>query len=817
MNSSYLVNRSLVRWCWQELRQGQLWLVVMAFVLIIASVFALSAIAQRMDQVIVKQGKDALMADTVFVSANPIPDALITQARTLGGTTSQMTQFSTMLFGGEGMKLVFVKAVDDSFPLRGRLQLSDGHAVQSHVTSDEVWLDPQLLSDLGIHIGDRISLGDMEHVVSGTITAEPGFSFNPFRQMPTVFIHQSQIPETGALQVGSRVEYQLFLNAPDDIIQQLKQQVTLTPSDEWRDVGERSRTQDIFNKSEQYLSLVVIIVVLMATMTLLLTCQHYVASRRQTVAMLKSLGASKRWVWRWLTVQVLMLMGIALLLGLPLGYGLERLLRLPLVGLLPSPLPDLGMTPFVMALLSSLLVAIPGLGIPLYRLIDTHALASLQSHPQGKHKSVYLWGLWIFPCAGAAWYWGNQFMVWLVLGGIVLSSMLLAGIGLLLFRAVQVLPLNAAFKLALKRVNRTPLASGIQLGALSLSLMLFAALWLVRTDLLSDWSSVFPENAPDVFALNIATHEKDDYLHQLQQLDIVHSPIFPIIRGRLALINGTDAIQFAGGREASNVLRREVNFTWAEQLPTYNQVVAGRWQPSNGVSVEESVARELGVKVGDQLTFMINSQSVTAQVNSIRQVEWREMKPNFYFIFTPDRLASLSATWMVSFRLGADASHQLSQLAHTYPTVSLLDLREMTQKIQGLLSQIINAISILAVVGVIAGLLLIYTLLRLSLMQRQEEMKLYRTLGMSRRRLMWTVLAEFGLIAVVAGCVSGLGADAMVAAIIHYAFELTPRVHLLLWAIQPVFALLMVMFVVGRLIHQLTHARHSLISGLNVP
>lgn len=170
----------------------------------------------------------------------------------------------------------------------------------------------------------------------------------------------------------------------------------------------------------------------------------------------------------------------------------------------------------------------------------------------------------------------------------------------------------------------------------------------------------------------------------------------------------------------------------------------------------------------------------------------------------------------MSFRLGADASHQLSQLAHAYPTVSLLDLREMTQKIQGLLSQIINAISILAVVGVIAGLLLIYTLLRLSLMQRQEEMKLYRTLGMSRRRLMWTVLAEFGLIAVVAGSVSGFGADAMVAAIIQYAFELTPRVHLLLWVIQPVFAVVMVMLVVGRLIYQLTHSRRSLISALNV-
>ncbi|MDW6004600.1 ABC transporter permease [Vibrio mangrovi] len=816
MNASYSVNRSLVRWCWKEIRQGQLWLVVMAFILIIASVFALTAIAQRMEQVIVKQGKDALMADAVFVSANTVPEALIMKARKLGAETSLMTRFSSMLFSETGMKLVFVKAVDEAFPLRGKLRLSDGHSVRSHVAPGEVWLAPQLFSDLDIHIGDQVSIGDMEQIVSGRIEEEPGFSFNPFRQMPTVLIHQAQIAETGALQVGSRVEYQLFLNAHDASIQRLKQQVKLTPSDEWRDIRQRSRTQDIFDKSEQYLSLVVIIVVLMATMTLLLTCQHYVSSRRQTVAMLKSLGASKRWVRHWLMIQVAMLLVIALLFGLPLGYVLERLLRLPLAGLLPSPLPELGIMPFGVALLSCLLVALPGLGIPLYRLVYTEAASSLQNYTQLKQKRFYLWGLWFFPLAGAAVFWGDQLMVWLVLGGIMILSAILAGIGLLLFRWLRILPLSPAFRLALKRVTRTPWMTGMQLSALALSLMLFAVLWLVRNDLLADWSSVFPEDAPDVFALNIATSDKDDYIQKLEQLHIVHSPIFPIIRGRLSMINGSDAITYAGGREASNVLRREVNFTWAEHLPVYNQVLAGQWQPVNGVSVAESVARELGLKIGDELTFVVNSQSVTARVNSIRQIEWREMKPNFYFILTPDRMSRLPATWMVSFRLGADASYQLAELAHAYPTVSLLDLRQMTRKIQALLSQIIGAVSILALMGVIAGLLLIYTLLRLSLTQRQEEMKLYRTLGMSRRRLTLTVLAEFGLIAIVAGGISGLGADALVAAIIHYAFELAPRPHPVLWVIQPLFALMMVMLVVGRLVRRLTHSRQQLINELNI-
>lgn len=86
-----------------------------ALTLIIASIFALTALAQRMEQVIVKQGRDALTADTVFVSGNPLPESLLTLTAQQASQTSQMTRFATMAFSDQGMQLVTVKAVDSAY------------------------------------------------------------------------------------------------------------------------------------------------------------------------------------------------------------------------------------------------------------------------------------------------------------------------------------------------------------------------------------------------------------------------------------------------------------------------------------------------------------------------------------------------------------------------------------------------------------------------------------------------------------------------------------------------------------------------------
>ncbi|MEH0759020.1 ABC transporter permease [Vibrio sp. 16] len=800
--SSPQLNRRLLSWSLSEIRHGQLWPVSIALTLIIACIFALTALAERMEQVVVKQGKEALTADTVYSSSNPIPQPLLEAVNQQQLTISSQTRFATMAFSDRGMKLITVKSVDSAFPLRGEMVLSDGKATFNHVQPGELWLDERLFAQLDVSIGDAVTVGDADFVVSGRVVEEPGLSFNPFQQMPTAFIHNTDLERTGAVQLGSRVRFNLFINGDQGQIETVKSSIELTPSDRWRDQNSASRTNEVFQRTEQYLSLTVAIVVIMAATTLVLTCQHYVSTRKKTLAMLKSLGASRGWIGRWLWSQVAILLVSASILGLAIGVGLEILLRVPLVDLLPNPLPSYGLKPALVAVSTSVLIAVPALGIPLLGLLQVSAANVMQSDVTYNRSRPYYW-LIAVPLLPMLFVYYQNTLVWIILAGIVALFLVLALLSIGLTKLLSKMPLPTSVRLALSRINRSAMSTGIQFGALALSLMLLAVMWLVRTDLLTDWQRTLPADAPNAFALNIAPYEKDAYLEVLDSNQIDRSDDYPIIRGRLSTINGVDAKEYAQGGEGTDALRREINFTFDDGIPEHNDVLEGEWTDANGVSVEADVAQDLGLEIGDELGFVINSQTVTAKVNSIRHVEWRDMKPNFYFIFSPDVLQSIPATYLVSFRLEDRHNDLINQLSRNHPTVSLMDIRSMGAKIQGLLEQIVWSITVLAALGVVSGVMLIFTLLRLSLGQRQSEIQLYRTLGASKKRVVRTIWAEYGIMSLVAGFIAAIGAELVVGALMKFGFELEPNLHLVLWAALPVVTFFTLALVVNSMIKRL--------------
>ncbi|EPO0010472.1 ABC transporter permease [Vibrio alginolyticus] len=772
-------NKSLIRWSFGEIRQGNLWPISVALILVIASIFALSALAERMEQVIVKQGKDALTADAVFVSANPIPDTLLASTESIDRST--MTRFATMAFSDNGMQLISVRAVDDNYPLMGELVLENNPA--GRVKENQLWLDERIMTQLSVKSGDSVTIGDAEFTVSGAVLMEPGLSFNPFQQMPSAYIHQSDVDKTGAIQVGSRVQYRLFLQADDKTLNSLQDDTQLSPSDRWRTQDTASRSNEVFERTTQYLSLTVAIVIIMAATTLVLTCQNYVNSRTQTIAMLKSLGASRRWIEKWLFIQVTILLISASVVGLLLGSGLEYLLRIPLKDLLPDPLPGYGVTPFLVAFISAVLITVPALGIPLLGLIKTPALEVLQ---QGKaQRSWKRMLLVLVPVVPLLLLYADNTLVWIVLTGIAVLFVVLAAVSVILTKLFARVSTHPAMKLALSRINRTPVTSGLQFGALALSLMLLSIIWLVRSDILADWERTLPADAPNVFALNIGDYELDNYLETLDKNGVTRSQAYPIIRGRLTEINGQNVKEVEYEGEGSDAIRRELNLTWGDSLPEYNDVLSGEWTNKGSVSVEADVANDLGIKLGDTLRFVINSQNYDAVVDTIRYVEWRDMKPNFYFIFSSDVMANLPGSYLISYRIEEGNEALLTSMSRAHPTVSVLDIRTMGEKIQALIQQIVSAITILALLGVVAGLLLIFTLLRLSLSQRQQEIRLYRTLGSSKKRINTTLWAEYGIMALIASGVAVFAAEICVAAVMTYGFDLNAQIHPELWIALP--------------------------------
>lgn len=795
--------KMVMRWSWREIWQGQLWPVMAALTLIIACVVALSALAIRVEKVMTDHGRAMMAGDLVFRSAAPTPELILAKAKQLNVTTSDQTRFQTMAFSGKRMQLVSVKAVQSSYPLRGDLILigRDG-AASSSVQPGQLWLAERLFSLLEVKIGDIVALGDAQLRVSGKIESEPELAYNPFRTMPSVFIHALDLDKTGAIQLGSRVEYRTFFRGSNGALEQIRKGYRLQAGERWISEENQGRAADLITKAKQYLSLTILMVILMAAVTLVLTCQHYSSSRTATVAMLKSMGASKSWLRLWLLSQVGLMFSMAIIFGSFIGLGLEVLLRLPLATILPEQLPGYGWQPFVFGSAVALLIGLPALGIPLLRLLDTPAIAVLQAQAAKPSKK----GLWLIavPVIAFLLIYGANSLVWMVFAGLIVLFLLLASLSYLLLHFLSKAQWGAAMSLALSRIKRSAISSMMQLAALSGSLMLVAVIWLVRSDLLGDWQQTLPPDAPNVFAINIAPSEQQEYLKKLDEQQIQHSSAYPIIRGRLTQINGQDAKQYAA-QEGNhiNALQRELNFTWVEQLPDYNQVVAGQWSPQAGVSLEQELAQELGVGVGDKLGFSVNGQPFSAQVNSLRQVQWQSMKPNFYVIFSPDLVKDLPATWLVSFRINDSQLPFLNQLGRDYPTVSLLDFRTMGGKIQTILGQITWSLTVLAALGVISGVLLIFTLLRLSLHQRQREITLYRTLGASRKRISQTLWSEYGVMAIAAGLVAVVGAELIVSSLLKWGFALTPTLHLLMWLVLPILAMLIVFASLSSVIQQL--------------
>ena len=797
-------NKMIIKWSLREIWFGQLWPVMVALTLIIACVVALSTLALRVEKIMTEQGRTLAAADLVFRSSNPIPTTLVAKAKDAGLTVSSQSRFQTMAFSDVNMQLVTVKSVETNYPLRGDLNLSNKNNDISHqVNPGELWISNRLLSLLDAKVGELIAIGDADLKITGIIKDEPELVYNPFNSIPNLFIHENDLAKTGAVQVGSRVRYRLFINGEQQALTAFQNSYELQAGESWVDQNEESRAAKLMEKAKQYLSLTILMVILMAAVTLILTCLHYARDRSETVSMLKSMGASRAWLRLWLTTQVLIMFVIAFVIGSAAGLLLEFLLRLPLADILPKVLPSVGFQPFLFAIGVALCIGLPALLIPLNRLLDAPAINVIQQQKNTRYSKTSWW-LLLLPISALVVFYGSNKLVWMVLIGLLVLFTLLAGLSYGLLTLLSKFKWKAAISLALSRISRSPKNSMMQLAALSGSLMLVALIWLIKSDLLGDWQQTLSPDASNVFAINISPEERAGYLQQVDTLQLPHSDVFAIIRGRWTAINGVSTTEHpAYQREDIRILKREVNFTWAKQLPVYNELVEGQWTGDKTVSIEQEVAAELGVTIGDKLTFEVNSQPFTATVNSIRAVEWQSLKPNFVFIFSEDVVKSLPATWMLSLRAEENQTDLVNQLARAFPTVTLLDLRTMANKIQGLLRQISFSLTGLAGLGVVGGILLIFTLLRLSLGERKREITLYRTLGASKSRISHTLWAEYGLLAISAGLVAAIAAEIILYSLMTWGFELPTQLHPSMWGMLPLLAILIVFVSLSSVIKQL--------------
>ncbi|WP_310598416.1 ABC transporter permease [Aeromonas aquatica] len=768
---------------------GELRWFVLALALSVACVLSVALVADRLDAGLKASGRDFIGADRVLRSATPAPEAWLKQAAEAGLAVQTTVSFNSMLFHGDGLQLASIRAVPSDFPFYGKLELNPQRAP----APGEIWLSDRVMKLLGAKSGDELEVGNTKLTVAGELGQEPDQGFSPFQMAPRALIHSADVEATGALLPGSRQEWRYLLKGSREQVAEYERwlkprlkagQKLLKPDDQGSQVGKS------LANAERFFRLASLAGVLLGALAMGIAVRHFAERQTNMVALLKTLGASRRTLWQLMGTLLASLTLIGALIGLVAGSAMQWLTLQLLGDLLPSDLPPPSWRPFVLGISVAFFITLLLAFVPFLRLLRVPPLRVLRREleagiPPWLALPVGLLGLF-------ALVWGFTADARLALGLIGGMGLLMALLALLasgLLRLGSRLKGPHALRLAISHLSRERGSGLFQLAGFALALMLFGLLWAARVDLLDDFSARLPADAPNRFLVNVADEERDGILADLQGAGAITSDFYPMVRGRLTRIAG----QAVGEDAAREGVNRELNFTTTAVLPPDNKLTSGQWFRGKGeVSVDEVLAGQLGIALGDALRFTIEGRSFEARVTSLRSIKWDNMRPNFYMIFSADVLAPFSQTWLGSYRLPAEGRSAEVELIRRHPTVSLIDVEDLIARLTVVSDQVSRALGLMLGLVTVAALLVLLTQTQASMSARRRELLLMRTLGAGSKLLEKMLRWEL----VTSGALAGLCA-AMVVELCSFGlqwwwFDGQWQFHWAIWAGLPLLGALLV-------------------------
>ncbi len=787
-------------------RGGELGLLCVALSLAIASVSGIAGFSERLQRGMAAQSQHFLAADRVLASARSVPAEWLGRADQLGLQRAEIAAFRSMLFAGDNMLLVSVRAVSSTYPLLGQLQVAkqiftEGVAVSSSPVRGEIWLDSRAFALLGIQPGDNVELGELSLRASQVLVNEPDRSSALNVYGPRALMHRDDLAASEVIQPGSVVDYRYLFGGDEGSLDRYQGWLAqrLQAGQKWLSVKEsQPALADALKRAEEYLLLAASLAVALAGAAIALAAQRYGQRNVDSVALMKTLGASRRYVLVYYLRQLLMVLALATVLGGSSGWLVQQVLLGSVAQLVDATLPPASWRPLAMAVASASLClacfAMPPI-VRLSRVSPLHVLRRQQAF-SGGIVAAALSGL-----VGIA-----LLMLWYS-GDIKLSAALVAGCAVLLvgtaalvlvalyaLRAISLRLPGSGQRLASSSIYRRRYANAFQAASIALALMVLLSLVLLRELLLKDWQQQVAEETPNHFLINIAADDVGSLEDFLSQQGVRHAGLYPMVRGRVTHIDGRLLADIDGLDIRNSGIDREVNLSWSALLPEDNQLLEGQWwdgaSGASGkllVSVEESVADKLSLRLGTQLQFSIGGRELAAEIASIRQLDWASMRPNFYFLFPENSLSDYAGSYITSFYLADGQRPLLVDLLSRYPTISLIEIDAVLRQIQSVVAQLSRAIAVVLLLVLACSLLISAANVLLSFDARRQENALLRTLGAGNRFLMWVLLCEFALLGALAGAVAAVGANLCLLLVQHWVLESPPLMY---WSVLPLSALL---------------------------
>lgn len=781
----------------------------------VAAIVSLRSVIQSVRAVFGSEAKSLIAADVLVTTNRPwVPETRATIERRLKEygalQTSDSIETPTMIRPADPSRTVArmseLRAVQPGFPFYGALTLQGGQPYSHELLKGRgVLVRPELLTALGVAVGDQITIGTQPFTIRGVIQDEPGRRVGDFSLGPRVLIDYDDLASTGLLAFGSRSRNVLLVKLPDERIEPLLTALKADFKDEF--VTARSyRSQDDeigrdFDRAENYLSMVGLIIVILGGIAVSSVTRVFVLQKMHAIAVLKCTGATSGQIMAIYMLQV-MVLG---LFGSLLGVGLARLA----IAAIPYYLDTASSATSMLADVQygiTWSAALQGIGIgvlvsllfslvPLLRVRTVKP--SLLLRDENAASSGTDWvriATFVLVAAGlvavTAWQVASLKVGLIVCAGFAVLALVLMLAGRLLVQVVAPLANTSSFPLrhAVLHLSRPGNQTRVILLAVGLGAFFIVGVRAMQSSLLEEFSTEMTANAPDMFLMDVQRGQADGVTAFLK--DPAHGAgafrLIPVLRARVTGVKGREVnLESFEDVRARGSLAREYTVTYRGAIEPNEEVIAGRFwtSPSSEaeVSIEDGIRERYQINVGDTVSFDILGRKVDARVSSVRRVDWKDSRNGgFMFVFRPGVLDTAPQMFISPLKgpegAAARAKFQ-SDLVAQFPNVSVIDFHEILATIQDVMTKVTMAISVVGGLVLFSGALILVGAVAMTKFQRVYEAAVFKTLGANSRTIARMLLFEYGVLGLLSGAVGSLGAVALSWGVSRYALDIPWRIY----------------------------------------
>ena len=761
----------------------------------VGALVAVSSFAASLERTVGRSARALMGGDVEIRSTQPLSpaaQAVVSELTRSGVDVLPVQELVAMSAAREKSQIVELKTVARGYPFYGDLVTEPVAPLETLVGKGRALVHPSLLQRLGASVGDRMKIGDADFVISGVIRQEPDRSVGVFSLGPRVMIAAEDLAATGLVRPGSRVRHRVLFRLPPGVsAEAFKDSLTARLPDANVRVTTYSQAQPgvrrFWNQLTVYLGLTGLVALMVGGIGVATSVRAFVRGKLDTIAVLKCLGVG----WRQMLAAYLLQTVLLGLGGSLLGAGLGTAVQLAVVPAI-SPLLPFSLEPSV-SLPSVLAGLAMGTGLTLlfalWPLLDIRRVPPaliLRRDVEARLPGRRPWLAAVPIAAGLAalvfWQAGSFKVGGLFLGGLAGALALLGLTAQAVIAGAKRLPRlrSLAWRHAVANVHRPGSHAGVVLVSLGVAVMLIVAVALLEQSLRAELADRGPSRAPAFFLIDIQRDQVEPFTRLVKDLTRQEPELTPVVRSRLATINGAAlADDRRQKKEEVWYLSREYVLTWGALPPPRNEVIAGRWWTAAEarreplISVEEDIAKNLGVTIGGTLGFDIQGVTVQARIVNIRKVDWQTFNTNFFVIFSQGALDGAPSTWIATARVPpAEEAAVQSAVTAAFPNVTAIPIREVLERISAVLDQIALAIRLLAGVSIATGLIVTAGALGVSRHQRLYQSVILKTLGATRGLVARVFAVEYALLGVAAGLGGSLLATALAWSIGHWALDI---------------------------------------------